>query len=127
KYNIQINNELMDYTRLMQIVNHEDFRSYLPKSPSTIPPTNYNKDLSIFENIKEHDILLHHPYNSFEPVLHLIERAAEYPNVLSINLTIYRLAKNSRITAALLRAAENGKHVSALFEIKARFDEENNI
>ncbi|ADQ18353.1 Polyphosphate kinase [Leadbetterella byssophila DSM 17132] len=127
KYNIQINNDLMDYTRLMQIVNHEDFRSYLPKSPSTIPPTNYNKDISIFENIKEHDILLHHPYNSFEPVLHLIERAAEDPNVLSIKLTIYRLAKNSRITAALLRAAENGKHVSALFEIKARFDEENNI
>lgn len=127
KYNILINNELMDYTRLWQIVNHEDFRGFLPKSPSTIPPVNYNKDQSVFENIREHDILLHHPYNSFEPVLTLIEKAAEDPNVLSIKLTIYRLAKNSRITAALLRAAENGKHVSALFEIKARFDEENNI
>lgn len=127
KYNIQINNDLMDYTRLWQIVNHEEFRSYLPKAPNTIPPSNYSKDLSIFENIKEHDILLHHPFNSFEPVLNLIEKAADDPNVLSIKLTIYRLAKNSRITAALLRAAENGKHVSALFEIKARFDEENNI
>lgn len=120
KYNIQINNDLMDYTRLMQIVNHEDFRSYLPKSPSTIPPTNYNKDISIFENIKEHDILLHHPYNSFEPVLHLIERAAEDPNVLSIKLTIYRLAKNSRITAALLRAAETAS--TFLPYLKSRLD-----
>ncbi|MCD8541051.1 MAG: polyphosphate kinase 1 [Leadbetterella sp.] len=127
KYNILINNELMDYTRLWQIVNHEDFRGFMPKSPSTIPAINYNKDQVIFENIKENDILLHHPYNSFEPVLNLIEKAAEDPNVLAIKLTIYRLAKNSRITAALLRAAENGKHVSALFEIKARFDEENNI
>ena len=127
KYNIQVNNELMDYTRLWQIVNHEDFRGFLPKPASSIPPINYNKDQSIFDNIKEHDILLHHPYNSFEPVLNLIEKAADDPNVLAIKLTIYRLAKNSRITAALLRAAENGKHVSALFEIKARFDEENNI
>lgn len=127
KYNILINNELMDYTRLWQIVNHQEFKGFIPKLPNTIQPNNLNKDLSIFENIKEHDILLHHPYNSFEPVLNLIEKAAEDPNVLSIKLTIYRLAKNSRITAALLRAAENGKHVSALFEIKARFDEENNI
>ena len=117
----------MDYTRLWQIVNHQEFKGFIPKLPNTIQPNNLNKDLSIFENIKEHDILLHHPYNSFEPVLNLIEKAADDPNVLSIKLTIYRLAKNSRITAALLRAAENGKHVSALFEIKARFDEENNI
>lgn len=127
KYNILVNNELMDYTRLWQIVRHEEFRTFIPKALPTIPPNNLNKDLSIFDNIKENDILLHHPYNSFEPVLNLIERAAEDPNVLAIKLTIYRLAKNSRITAALLRAAENGKHVSALFEVKARFDEENNI
>jgi polyphosphate kinase len=70
---------------------------------------------------------LHHPYNSFNYVLDLIEEAAEDPNVLAIKVTIYRLAKNSRISAALLKAAENGKHVSVLFEVKARFDEENNI
>ncbi|MCP9766581.1 polyphosphate kinase 1 [Lacihabitans sp. LS3-19] len=127
KYNIHINHELMDYTRLWQIVNHPEFKPLLPPSHSTVTPKNLNRELSIFDAIKENDILLHHPYNSFEPVINLIEKAADDPNVLSIKLTIYRLAKNSRITAALLRAAEKGKHVSALFEIKARFDEENNI
>jgi polyphosphate kinase len=62
-----------------------------------------------------------------EPVLELLEKAADDPYVLSIKITIYRVAKESRVTAALLRAAENGKHVSVLFEVKARFDEENNL
>jgi polyphosphate kinase len=81
----------------------------------------------LFEILKERDILLHHPYNSMEPVLELLERAAEDPLVLSIKITIYRLSKDSRISAALLKAAENGKHVAVLFEVKARFDEENNL
>jgi polyphosphate kinase len=127
KYNIHVNNELMDYTRLWHIINHAEFKPLMPISPSTLSALNFNRELNIFDAIKENDILLHHPYNSFEPVLNLIEKAGDDPNVLSIKLTIYRLAKNSRITSALLRAAENGKHVSALFEIKARFDEENNI
>lgn len=127
KYNIHINNELMDYTRLWQIIKNPEFSNQLPTNPLTINPLNLNKEIEIFDAIKENDILLHHPYNNFDPVLHLLEKASEDPNVLSIKLTIYRLAKNSRITTALLRAAENGKHVSALFEIKARFDEENNI
>lgn len=127
KYNIHINNELIDYSRLFQIINHVDFKALTPPSLSSILPKNFSKELNIFDAIKENDILLHHPYNNFEPVLNLLEKAAVDPNVLSIKLTIYRLAKNSRITSALLKAAENGKHVSALFEIKARFDEENNI
>ncbi|MFN8688401.1 MAG: phospholipase D-like domain-containing protein, partial [Cyclobacteriaceae bacterium] len=64
---------------------------------------------------------------SMDPVLELLEKAADDPYVLSIKITIYRVAKESRVTAALLKAAENGKHVSVLFEVKARFDEENNL
>ncbi len=127
KYNIHVNNELMDYTRLNQIVSHAEFKPRLPIQPNSISPVRFNKEANIFDAIKENDVLLHHPYNNFEPVLSLIERAAEDPNVLSIKLTIYRLARNSRITRALLKAAENGKHIAVLFEIKARFDEENNI
>ncbi|MCK5210671.1 MAG: polyphosphate kinase 1, partial [Cyclobacteriaceae bacterium] len=82
---------------------------------------------TIFEVLKQRDILLHHPYNSIEPLLELLDKSAEDPKVLSIKLTIYRVAKDSRVTAALLKAAENGKHVSVLFEVKARFDEENNL
>jgi polyphosphate kinase len=77
--------------------------------------------------LKEKDILLHHPYNNIDPILDLIDSAADDPDVMAIKMTIYRLAKDSRITKSLLRAAENGKHVSVLFEVKARFDEENNI
>jgi polyphosphate kinase len=127
KYNIFINDELLDYTALNQIVSHAEFKPRLPLLSSSILPARLNRDINIFEAIKENDILLHHPYNNFEPVLNLLEKAAEDPNVLSIKLTIYRLAKNSRVTRALLKAAENGKHIAVLFEIKARFDEENNI
>lgn len=119
---------LMDYTALWQIVNHTDFKGRIPDTLPSEPPLAYpNESDNIFEVLKQRDVLLHHPYNDFEPVLELIEEAAEDPSVLSIKLTIYRLARDSRITNALLKAAENGKHVSALFELKARFDEENNI
>jgi len=85
------------------------------------------EDENIFNVLRKRDVVLHHPYNSIEPLLELIEKAAEDPKVLSIKLTVYRLADNSRIVSALLRALENGKNVAALFEVKARFDEENNI
>lgn len=129
KYNIFEDESLIDYTCLWQIIKHPEFQEVLPPARTPVPPLCMSREkvLDIFESIKERDILLHHPYNNFEPVLQLLEKAAEDPDVLSIKLTIYRLAKKSRVTQALLKAAENGKTVSVLFEIKARFDEENNI
>lgn len=120
---------LMDLTSLWQIVNHYDLRHKLPPEQTPVYPITYPQTGSddIFEVLKNRDILLHTPYNSFSPLLELIEKAAEDPDVLSIKLTIYRLANDSRVTAALLKAAENGKHISVLFEVKARFDEENNL
>lgn len=120
---------LIDYTGLWQIIRFPEFKDQIPTAHPPVAPLGIARDrsASIFEVIKEKDILLHHPYNNFEPVLQLLEQAAEDPMVLSIKLTIYRLAKNSRVTEALLKAAENGKHVAVLFEVKARFDEENNI
>ncbi|MBS1486302.1 MAG: polyphosphate kinase 1 [Bacteroidetes bacterium] len=120
---------LIDFTGITQICNHTEFKGkrFQPRPP--VPPLTFpehgNHDL--FEILKERDILLRHPYNSMEPVLELLEKAADDPYVLSIKITIYRLAKDSRVSATLLRAAENGKHVSVLFEVKARFDEENNL
>jgi len=127
--NIFVNDQLIDYNRLWELIGHSEFKELMPHVKPTVPAFNFGRDkmLSIFETLKEQDVLLHHPYNNFEPVLQLVERAAKDPKVLAIKLTIYRLAKNSRITAALLKAVENGKHISVLFEIKARFDEENNI
>lgn len=122
-------NSLLDFTGLLQIVNHKEFRSRRGQVPEPVKPLNFPEQGSrdLFEVLLEKDILLHHPYNSMDPVLELLEKAADDPYVLSIKITIYRVAKESRVTAALLRAAENGKHVSVLFEVKARFDEENNL
>jgi polyphosphate kinase len=120
---------LIDFTGLTQIVNHKEFKTRRSQVREPIKPLNFPEQGSrdLFEVLKERDILLHHPYNSMEPVLELLEKAADDPYVLSIKITIYRVAKESRVTAALLKAAENGKHVAVLFEVKARFDEENNL
>jgi polyphosphate kinase len=123
------NEAMMELSGLLQIINHKEFRSKRSHSPEQIKPLNFPEigSRDLFEVLKERDILLHHPYNSMEPVLELLEKAADDPFVLSIKITIYRVAKESRVTAALLKAAENGKHVAVLFEVKARFDEENNL
>ena len=120
---------LFDFTRLWQIVGHRAFADQIPAQHEQVNPLSLTEvsNIDIFEVLKNKDVLLHHPYNSIEPLIHLIERAAEDPDVLLIKLTVYRLAKNSRIVEALHKAAENGKHVSVLFEVKARFDEENNM
>jgi polyphosphate kinase len=121
--------DLMDYTALWQIVNHDEFKASQPKPLKQSMPLLYpdDGDDDIFEVLKSKDILMHHPYNNMDLLIDLLEKSADDPGVLSIKLTVYRLAKNSRVVAALLRAAEKGKHVSVLFEVKARFDEENNI
>ncbi len=128
-YNVFNESEILDLTALWQIVKHSAFKYQIPAPRVPVEPIalrNNNTD-NIFKKIRKRDILLHHPFNSAEHLLELLDAAAEDKNVLAIKMTIYRLAEDSRITAALLKAAENGKHVSALFEIKARFDEENNI
>ena len=120
---------LLDLKGLNQILRYPSFRGKGAKQPSAVAPLSLpdGAEENMFEYLKHHDVLLHHPYNSIEPVVRLLERAAEDPQVLGIKQTIYRLAEDSRVTAALLKAAENGKHVSVLFEVKARFDEERNI
>lgn len=120
---------MMDFNGLWQFIGNKRFKDKLTQAPTPVPPISYPQDGTddIFQVLKGRDILLHHPYNNIDPILELIEKAVEDPNVMAIKMTIYRLAKDSRITKALLRAAENGKHVSVLFEVKARFDEENNI
>jgi polyphosphate kinase len=120
---------MLDFTGLWQVVGNKRFKDKMTQMPSPVPPISYPEEGSedIFQILKNKDILLHHPYNNIDPILDLIEKASDDPGVMAIKMTIYRLAKDSRITKALLRAAENGKHVSVLFEVKARFDEENNI
>ena len=129
KSDIFVKKSILDFTCFWQILKYPDFKSKLASNPAVVPPLGLKsvQISDIFETMKRGDILLHHPYNNFEPVIQLLEQAADDPNVLAIKITLYRISKNSRIANALLRAAEQGKHVSVLFEVKARFDEENNI
>ena len=90
-------------------------------------PRDWSPGDNIFKNLSKADMLLHHPYDSFDPVLEFIEQAAKDPKVLAIKQTLYRTAKNSRVISSLIRAAEKGKQVTVVVELKARFDEARNL
>ncbi|MFT5905826.1 MAG: polyphosphate kinase [Cryomorphaceae bacterium] len=115
---------LADYMPLAFLPGHDALRDpeWTPQ-----PSPAFSSEQSMFETIAEKDVLLYHPYESFEPVIRLIEEASTDPYTLAIKQVLYRTASNSRIIDALIRAAENGKQVTVLVELKARFDEARNL
>lgn len=125
-YIYKINGPL-DLTFLMKVnglegFDHLKYEKYVPQ-----PVKELNHDEDIFTQIRRQDIVLHHPYQTFDPVVDFVRQASKDPNVLAIKQTLYRVSGNSPIIASLAAAAENGKQVTVLVELKARFDEENNI
>lgn len=117
----------VNLVRLMQVpdwVDRADMK-FPPFVPGT--PKGLSKGANIFESIRKNDILLHHPYQSFAPVIELLSQAATDPAVVAIKMTVYRTGTDSVLMESLIRAAQNGKEVTVVVELMARFDEEANI
>jgi polyphosphate kinase len=100
---------------------------YAPFIPALPAPLLKDDEEDIFATIRRGDILFHHPFDSFQPIVGMLQKAANDPNVLAIKITLYRVGRNAPVVDALLEAAENGKQIAVLLELKARFDEESNI
>jgi polyphosphate kinase len=112
---------------LIQLYSLDRYDLKDPPFLPALPPAIEESEEGIFAAIRRQDILLHHPYDSFSPVLDFLDTAARDPNVLAIKQTLYRVGRNSPVVESLLSAARNGKQVAVLVELKARFDEESNI
>jgi polyphosphate kinase len=125
-YQVYTRNAPVGMADLMQLrgINRPELLD--PPFQPTVPPP-FTTEESYFSVLQRQDVLLYHPYDSFAPVVDFLQEAAEDPDVLAIKQTLYRVGPNSPVVASLMKARENGKQVSVLVELKARFDEENNI
>ncbi|MGD0090024.1 MAG: polyphosphate kinase 1 [Planctomycetota bacterium] len=126
-YDLYPADDVVAFSDLFELFNGVDLPALkdTPFTPQPVP--GFHGAENVFAAIRQRDILVHHPYESFDPVIQFIRQAADDPKVLAIKMTLYRVGSNSPVATDLVRAAQNGKQVAVLMELKARFDEEANI